>query len=167
MERGLDRHPKLRLELGAGSSREWIRQNGVMASVMTVPLDPDRINALVAMIVRGLFNYEFGFALHRHWEARVTNFDPAAEAFLLPKRISELGPTSKLERTVGDGTVKYTAWRSRLFKYCSFWRLSLFGGLKVGGDEEFPAVAFDHWSAATVRSESASQSFDDDENPNL
>jgi hypothetical protein len=119
MERRLDKHPKLRRELGAGNSREWIRQNGVMVPVMTVSLDSDRINALVAMIVRGLFNYEFGFPLHRHWEARVTNFDPAVEAFLLPNMIIALGPNpSELERTVGDGTVKYTTWRSRYLRVC-------------------------------------------------
>jgi hypothetical protein len=156
MERRLDKHPKLRLELGIGSSREWIRQNGAMVSVMTMPLDHIRINALIAMIVRGLFDYEFGFPLHRHWEARVTNFLPAEEVWLFRNMISALGPSPlQLERTVGDGTVKYTAWRSRYLKHCSIWRVALFGGLKVGGDEEFPELPFDYWSAATFRAESA------------
>jgi hypothetical protein len=91
MERRLTRHPTLRRELGDGSSREWIRQNGVMVPVLTMPLDHERINALVAMIVRGLFNYEFGFPLHRHWEVRGTNFLPAEEVVLLPNMINRLG----------------------------------------------------------------------------
>jgi hypothetical protein len=167
MERRLTRHPTLRRELGDGSSREWIRQNGVRVPVLTVPLDHERINALVAVIVRGLFNYEFGFALHRHWEVRGTNFLPAEEVVLLPNMISLIGPSPlKIERTVGDGTVKYTAWRSRYLKHCSIWQVSLFGGLKVGGDEEFPELAFDHWSAATFRSENAPMPLDD-ERPNI
>ena len=91
MERRLTQHPKLRRELGSGSSREWIVQNGVLVPAMTMPLDPDRIDPLVAMIVRGLFNYEFGFPLHRHWEVSVTNFLAGAEALLLPRMISALG----------------------------------------------------------------------------
>jgi hypothetical protein len=168
MERRLAKHPTLRRELGSGSSREWISQNGVMVSVMTMPLDHERINRLVALIVRGLFNYEFGFALHRHWDVRVTNFLPAAEVELMPTMIRALGPKPhRRERIVGDGTVKYTAWRSRWLKYCSIWRPSLFGGLQVGGDEEFPTLAFDYWSAATFRNENAPVPLDDDEKPDL
>jgi hypothetical protein len=168
MERRLTRHPTLRRELGDGSSREWIRQNGMMVRVLTMPLDHERINALIAIIVRGLFNYEFGFALHRYWEARVTNFLPAEEVALLPNMISRLGPNpSKIKHTVGDGTVKYTAWRSRYLKHCSIWQLSLFGGLKVGGDDDFPELAFDHWSAATFRGENAPMPLDDDETTDI
>ena len=39
MERRLTRHPTLRRELGDGSSRERIRQNGMMVPVLTMPLD--------------------------------------------------------------------------------------------------------------------------------
>jgi hypothetical protein len=168
LERRLARHPKLRRELETGHSREWIHQNGLMINVMTMPLDHDRINALIATIVRGLFNWEFGFPLHRHWQARVTNFLPAEEARCMPEMINALGPAPhKFERIIGDGTVQYTAWRSRWMKYCSIWRLSLFGGLKVGGDEDFPMLAFDHWSAATFRDEHAPMPLDDDEKPNV
>jgi hypothetical protein len=168
MERRLDRHPRLRLELGDGSSQEWIRENGGMAPVMTIPLDHERINTLIAMIVRGLFNHEFGFSLHHNWEARVTNFLPASEALLLPRMIAGLGPMPlRRDREVGDGTVSYTVWRSRYLKHCSIWQIALFGGLKVGGDEEFPELAFDHWSAATFRSEEAPLQLDDDEKPDV
>jgi hypothetical protein len=143
-----------------------------MVRVLTMPLDHERINTLIAIIVRGLFNYEFGFALHRHWSIAtgkcVTNFLPAEEAALLPNMISGLGLSPfKIERTVGDGAVKYTAWGSRYLKHCSIWQLSLFGGLKVGGDDEFPELAFDHWSAATFRHENAPMPLDDDERPDI
>jgi hypothetical protein len=75
---------------------------------MTMPLDHERINELVAMIVRGLFNYEYGFPLRASWEVRVTNFLPMAEAELMPMLMDALGPApEKAERAVGDGTVQY------------------------------------------------------------
>jgi hypothetical protein len=111
---------------------------------------------------------EFGFPLHRHWDVRATNFLPDAEVALMQKMISALGPgPHKTESIVGDGTVRYTAWRSRWMKYCSIWQLSLFGGLQVGGDEEFPTLAFDHWSAGTFRNEDAPLPLDDDEKPDV
>ena len=116
------------------------------------------------MIVKGLFNFEFGFPLGRHWNARVTNFPPSAEVALMPKFLDALGPgPERIERVVGDGTVQYTAWRSRWLKYCSIWHLTLFGGLKVGGDEDFPGLAFDRWSVGTFRDEDAPMPLDEDE----
>jgi hypothetical protein len=168
MERRLTRHPKLKRELGRGASREWVRQNGLMVPVLTVPIDYERINALVALIIRGLFNYEYGFPLRPHWDVEVTNFLPMAEAALMPKFLNALGPApGKVERSVGDGTVKYTAWRSRWCKYWSVWRLTMFGGLQVGGDEDIPDMAFDHWSAITIRNEDAPTPPDEDELPNV
>jgi hypothetical protein len=168
VERRLAKHPKLRRELGTGAARERILLNGRMVSVMTLPLQHERINALIAMIVRGLFNYEFGFPLRRHWEVRVTNFLPAAEAALMPNLVDALGPEpERIERIVGDGAVHYTAWRSRWAKYWSIWELTLFGGLKVGGDEDFPRMAFDRWSALTVRDENAPMPPDADELPDV
>lgn len=166
MERRLAKHPKLKRELGTGASREWIRQNGLMVPVLTMPLDHERITALIAMIVRGLFRYEYGFPLRTHWETRVTNFLPMDEAALMPKFIKALGRApEKVERAVGDGAVRYTAWHSRWCKYWSVWHLTMFGGLKVGGDEDAPGMAFDHWSAITVRSEDAPTQPDEDEMP--
>ncbi len=168
MERRLAKHPKLRRELSRGASREWIRQNGLMVPVLTVPLDHHRINALIAMIVRGLFNYEYGFPLRTHWDVQVTTFLPTAEAALMPKFLDALGPApEKVEGAVGDGTLKYTAWHSRWCKYWSLWQLTMFGGLKVGGDENVPDMAFDRWSAVTVRNEGAPTQPDDDEMPDI
>jgi hypothetical protein len=168
MERRLAKHPKLKRELGIGASREWIRQNGLMVPVLTMPLEHERIDALIAMIVRGLFNYEYGFPLRAHWVVRVTNFLPTAEAALMPKFIDAMGPApEKVERVVGDGTVTYAAWHSRWCRYWSVWRLTMFGGLQVGGDEDAPGMAFDHWSAITVRNESASTPPDEDELPDV
>ena len=168
MERRLAKHPKLRHELGTGASREWVQQNGLSVPVMTMPLQSERIDALIAMIVRGLFNFEFGFPLGRHWNARPTNFLPSAEVALMPKFIDAMGPgPEKRERVVGRDAVRYTVWRSRWLKYSSFWQLTLFGGLKVGGDEDFPGMVFDHWSVGTFRDKDAPMPLDDDERPDV
>ena len=68
---------------------------------------------------------------------------------------------------VGDGTVKYTAWHSRWCKYWSIWHVTMFGGLRVGGDDDVPGLAFDHWSAMTVRNEVAPTPPDEDEMPDV
>jgi hypothetical protein len=57
--------------------------------------------------------------------------------------------------------------RWRPSRASGIWQLSLFGGLKVAGDEDFPELAFDHWTAATFRSESAPLALDDEEKPDL
>jgi hypothetical protein len=81
--------PERRLSPEAGSAQEWIPQNEVMVPAFTMPLDRGRINALVATIISGLFNYEFGFTLHRHWQGRITRF--AARA-----KTQSVGPGSTL-----------------------------------------------------------------------
>ncbi len=65
-----------------------------MVPVLTMPLDHERIDALFAMIVRGLFNYEFGFPLHRHWDVRATNFLSDAEVALMQKNDQRIGARS-------------------------------------------------------------------------
>ena len=86
----------------------------------------------------------------------------------MPMLMDALGPApEKSERAVGDGTVQYIAWHSRWCKYWSVWHLTLFGGLKVGGDQDVPDMAFDHWSAVTVRNEDAPTPPDKDEMPDV
>ncbi len=168
MERRLAKHPKLKRKLDEGASRERMRQNGLMVPVRTMPLDHERVNALIGMTVRGLFNYEFGFPLHAHWDVRVTNFLPMAEASLMPMLMGALGPAPEtVERAVGGGALQFVAWHSRSYKYCSVWQLTMFGRLKVGGDEDVPGIAFDHWSAITVRDEDAPTRPNKDEMPEV
>ena len=167
LEGRLAKNPKLRRELATGRSEQWVRQNGVLIRQMTMPLRHDRINDLVAMIVRGLFMHEFGFALRPNWTVRVTNFLPEAEAMLMPRFMDCLGPGPlRVDREIADGVVRYTAWRSQWGRYWSIWHLTLFGGLLVGGDPDVPDMSFSRWSAVTVRDDSVSEP-DDDELPDV
>ena len=166
MERRLEKHPQIRRKLSSGMSQEWMRQNGLLVPVTTLPIDHADVDALVGMIVRGLFYYEFGFALRSHWDVRVANLLPSAEAKLITASINALGPDpAGVQRSIGGGAVTYTAWHSRWARYFSVWQLTLFGGLKVGGDEDAPGAAFDRWSAITVRADNAPTPPDKDELP--
>lgn len=148
MQRRLRRNPTLKRQLSEGSSRIWGKPGDAFASTSVLPVDDTRIDALVAMIVRGLFMHEFGKALHKYWDVRVTLFLPNDEKAIMNGALLMLGPNSKhVNRNLGRGTFRYEAYCGSITPNCSVWQCIFFNGLTVTDEEN----ALSRYSAITTR----------------
>jgi hypothetical protein len=134
--------------LSEGATRLWGQPGEIFASTSALPVDDLRINELLAMIVRGLFMHDFGEALHKYWDVRVTMFRPNDEAEILNQVLRFLGSNPlHVKRNLGRGTFNYEGYSGRMMRNCSVWQFTLFSGLAVADDE----IALSRFSAITTR----------------
>jgi hypothetical protein len=148
MQRRLRKNPTLKRQLSKGATRLWGQPGDVFASTSALPADDQRINELLAMIVRGLFMHDFGDALHKYWSVRVTMSLPSDEVDVLNQVLRLLGQNPRhVRRNLGRGTFNYEGYSSRMMRNCSVWQFTLFAGLAVADDE----IALSRFSAITTR----------------
>ena len=125
---------KLARQLSEGLSTNEV---GGAASAMTIPLDPDKVGELFALIAKGL--------VWHHWQVllppaafgvRAEMLSAAGEKFYNGALAMNSG--ARVSDTLGNGTFSYEGAQSADNPGLSVWRLSAFGGLSVGGDPEAP-----------------------------
>ena len=108
LPRRLRQNPSLKREIAKGTTKVWERQGDIVLPTSAIPVDDARINSLLVMIVRGLFMHEFGFALHKNWDAKVTMFEAEVEANIMNQAKTLLGPNPVfVTRNFGRGTFVY------------------------------------------------------------
>ena len=91
MSRRLRQNPTLNRQIAEGTTKVWEKQGDLLLPTSAIPVDDERIDKLMATIVRGLFVHEFGFALHKNWDVRVTKFRPDVEANMIGQAKGLLG----------------------------------------------------------------------------
>lgn len=109
-----------------------ITPGGLALPTVTLPLREGSVEALLGMMVRGLYLTDFGFALGTKWLVEVAMMPPEREHALLFALQSRMGSNVELARgDIGRGTFRYEAVRSRRARFFSMWQLSLFGGITL------------------------------------
>jgi hypothetical protein len=91
MSRRLRQNPTLNRQIAEGTTKVREKQGGLLLPTSAIPVDDERIDKLMATIVRGLFMHEFGFALHKNWDVRVTMFRPDVEGNMIGQAKGLLG----------------------------------------------------------------------------
>ena len=160
LPRRLRQNPSLKREIAKGTTKVWERQGDIVLPTSAIPVDDARINSLLVMIVRGLFMHEFGFALHKNWDAKVTMFEAEVEANIMNQAKTLLGPNPVfVTRNFGRGTFVYEGGNSSIMRNLSVWQFTLFGGLLLADD----TLALSRFSALTSRNDDVQGPLGDDE----
>ena len=160
MSRRLGQNPTLNRQIAEGTTKVWEKQGDLLLPTSAIPVDDERIDKLMATIVRGLFMHEFGFALHKNWDVRVTMFRPDVEANMIgqAKGLLGLNPIF-VTRNLGRGTFIYEGGNSSIFRNLSVWQFTLFGGLMLADDE----LALSRFAALTTRKDDVQGPLGNDE----
>ena len=104
---------------------------------MTLPIDPQRLLDLFAMIARGLVWY--------HWQVRLTIDDSVVPCALTPAgeerfdRLFSLNVAAHVERDLGNGTFQYEGAQDVDEHRVTIWRFRPYGGVWFG-DPSAPGV---------------------------
>jgi hypothetical protein len=131
----LARNQKLARWLSAGLSRTMVPGRGT--PTLTIPIDPDKVGELFALITKGL--------VWHHWQVllppatfgvRAEMLSAAGEKFY--NQALALNSEARVRRTLGNGTFSYEGVHSAENPGLSVWKLSALGGLTLSGAPEAP-----------------------------
>ena len=134
----LEKNQKLHRALSAGQSRVWSREpSGLLVNTLALPLDGERLEELVGLIVRGLMFHHWGVALGPDMVVQTLSLTKYGEAFF--DRHSRLNAKQRVGDNIGDGALVYEGAQGVDNDAVSFWQLSLYGGVTMadGDGKEF------------------------------
>ena len=134
----LDNKANVRMarELKAGKSRAWVKENGVIRAVMTVPVDWSKVQLLCCLIARGL-------AWH-HFDKLVLDADCSVGAFSavtgdgdLLRRFRTGKAARRADGYLGQGTFSYWGVQAEDNPTVTAWGLAPIHGVRTVdvGDE--------------------------------
>lgn len=152
-DENIPRRLKKNVSLHAGLSLEhsglWERRSdGLLVPIKSVGIDPEKIQELFALVVRGLFMFHWGMPLHSKWYADVAIIRPEAEHYSFGTILNNMGQRVTVEGDLGRGTFVYWGTRSASRRWWSPWQFTLFGGLQFGNSDA-PDQSFSKLSAVT------------------
>jgi hypothetical protein len=126
----LEKDKKLHRALAAGSSREWSPEpSGILRHSVTVPLDGEKLEKLVAFIVRGLAFHHWGVVLGADMVVDVHSLTKRGEGVY--KQLGALNASQKIMGNIGQGALVYEAAQGVDNPAVSVWQLSLYGGVTM------------------------------------
>jgi hypothetical protein len=157
IERRLHRNHLLRNSLAVHRSNSWeSHSNGLLVPSMSINIEIEKAQQLLALVVRGLFMFHWKDALDPNWFADSAIFHPDYENRVIEPLLPYMGePAIICQRDLGRGTFVYRGMRSVHIPQLSFWQLTIFGGLQFGGDSRFPNYRFTKFSIVTRQTEAA------------
>ena len=130
----LEKNQKLHRLLSAGQSRVWSRErSGLLVNTLALPLDGERLEELVGLIVRGLIFHHWGVALGPDMLVETLSLTRRGEAFF--DQYTEANAKQRIINNIGAGALVYEGAQGVDNDAVSFWKVSLYGGLKMASDD--------------------------------
>jgi hypothetical protein len=150
IERRLRRNDAIRSRLSLQHTGLWEQQsNGLLLPIMSVDIDQEKICALFALIVKGLFMFHWGLALNEKWLADVTIIKPEGEKTVFGTLLEKIGPAQEVvQSNLGRGTFAYAGVRSATARWFSLWQFTIFRELQFS-NATVPNRAFTKLSVVT------------------
>jgi hypothetical protein len=151
----LERNRKLHRVLAAGQTRVWSRESsGLLVNATALPLDGERLEQLVGLIVRGLMFHHWGVALGSDMQVDTLSLTKRGEAFF--DQYAKLSAKQRIANDIGDGALVYEGAQGVDNDAVSFWKLSLYGGVRmVSGDAKHSMSSFGVMTGPKVIAERA------------
>lgn len=142
----LAKNAKLHRELEAGGSRVWTQEpSGIIVPAMSVPFEGEKLNAYVGYLVRGLMWHHWQLMLGAGYFVEVGCLTKTGKEFF--GIMSGWRSRNRVDATLGDGVLTYSALQGTDQPEVSIWTLTLFGGLKVMTEDSSIQAA--RWGALT------------------
>lgn len=130
----LGKNQKLHRALSAGQARVWSREpSGLLVNTMALPLDGDRLQELVGLIVRGLMFHHWGVALGPDMRVDTMSLTKYGEAFFAPYLNGNA--KQKITNDIGEGALRYEGVQGLDNDSISMWRLSMYGGMLMASED--------------------------------
>jgi hypothetical protein len=131
----LARNQKLARRISAKLSSVVVPDRDTPA--MTVPIDPEKIAELFALIAKGLLWHPWQVVLHPDmFGVRAEVLSAAGVNFY--DGALEMNCRTRVCENLGNGTFSYEGAQSAETPELSVWRFSVFGGLILSGDPDAP-----------------------------
>jgi hypothetical protein len=130
----LEKNQKLHRALSAGQSRVWSRErSGLLVNTLALPLDGERLEELVGLIVRGLMFHHWDVALAPDMLVMVLSLTRRGEAFF--DHYGKANAKQRVANNIGAGALVYEGAQGIDNDAVSFWQLSLYGGITVASED--------------------------------
>jgi len=132
----LKNNRRLHRQLRQGQARTWAEDDsGLIVSMMTLPVDAERLLKLFEWIARGLLWY--------HWQVRLTD-----EHNITVMALAEAGDeyfdglfaqraAARVSEDLKNGTFQYEGAQAGDDPSVTIWRFSMYGGIRLG-DPDVP-----------------------------
>lgn len=131
----LRKNKALHEKLCSGMRRDWFEtESGIIAKTTSIPIDFDKIEMLIDYIVRGLCWENMHVQLLKKDMLKVKAATKAEDEFFR-NNIFNLKVKYRVEKNLGDGTVSYEGIQDIDDPKLTVWRIKLYGGIQLGGDE--------------------------------
>jgi hypothetical protein len=124
--------------LSEGRGTTWTRtSSGLHVQTITLPVNTTALKELFAMIARGL--------IWHHWRTYLTKADFIDIEFLtmvgerfFRERFFGLNARNRVSNSLGAGAFLYEGVQSVDSPQLTVWLMSLYGGIRLGGDDRAP-----------------------------
>lgn len=127
---------RLANELESGRRPIWRQTPDALRMGMTIPVDPEKITALFALVARGLVWF--------HWKTYLTPEHDADALMLTPfgqqyfDRLFAMNARDRVQVDLGNGAVSYMGVQAVDTPQLTLWRVTFYGGLLFAGDPAAP-----------------------------
>ena len=129
---------KLHRQLTEGTGTVWSEEGeGLLVPALTLPIEPNRLEPLFALVAVGLIWYHWGAYLTREHSVGVVLLTSSGERFL-DRYLLGMKSHAPVSVDLGNGTFVYEGAQDIDCPQRSVWRFSALGGTKLVGDPKVP-----------------------------
>jgi hypothetical protein len=108
------------------------RLTGFLVNTLALPIDGERVEKLVGFIVRGLVFHHWGVVLGIDCFVDVFGLTKHGESFF--SRFGKMNAGDRVRGNIGDCALVYEGAQGTDNPLISIWEISLFGSMKMVGD---------------------------------
>jgi hypothetical protein len=144
----LAKNQRLYRELAFGQTQAVIPQNGAYVLATGLPFESEKLSSLVVLIAKGLTRHHWDCTIPADHNIRGGMVSPEAVPFFA-ELLAMNG--NRITGNIGDGALVYEGLQSLEHLGLTIWRLSIYGGVMMSGDERVPEVMVsDLWVTSTT-----------------
>lgn len=142
----LSKNRKLQRDMGIDDPPILMNIRGIIQPMHVLKIESDKINKLMAMIVKGLYCFHFEETLNTQFYVDVSMFPPDYEPVLWANLSGYFPPDSaKVEANLGRSSFVYEGTRSPANQAFTLWRMAWHGGIRLHGANSPPEGVCVFW----------------------
>lgn len=144
---------RLHHHLAAGQRSAWLTENGVTQRTITIPFEGEKLEALFALITRGLTAHHFGIVIPADYFIGAGILARVTEPFMAS--LLAMKARAKVSRSIGDGLISYEGAQGTDDPNLTVWRYRIYGGIRLSDAESSGEMPDTIWASSSRK---ASQS---------
>jgi hypothetical protein len=139
----------LHRQLEEKADQIWSRETGLLSPAMTVPFEPEKLEALFRFVARGLVTHHWGVEVPRDYFVGATMLSSVGLEYF--GHVLAMNCRARVQVSLGDSTFDYHGIQATDNPCLSFWVFRIFGGATFTGDPRAPSETSAIVGAATSR----------------